>query len=207
MNLADLFADHPWSLYLLAFIGPFVQEDAAVIGAATSAATGQGDAAGVFAATWIGVIISDGWKYWAGRLAHRWPWAAKMAANPRVVDAREKVMRRLGITLIVARFVPGTRIPLNVACGVFRVPFMTYLVIISVSAAMYLGVAYAVVYMLGAALGEQLTVIMPAVVIALVVGILGYSWWRSRLRRATQPAQPTSAGVEAADVIVDRTAP
>lgn len=183
MNFAELFADHPWSLYLLAFIGPFIQEDAAVIGAATSAATGQGNPAGVFLFTWVGVIISDGWKYWAGRLAHRWPWAAKMAASPRVADAREKVLRRLGITLIVARFVPGTRIPLNVACGVFRVPFVKYLVIISVSAAMYLGVAYAAVYSLGAALGEQLRMIMPVVVIILVVGILGYSWLRSRQRR------------------------
>lgn len=186
MNLAELFADHPWSLYLLAFISPFVQEDAAVIGAATTAATGQGNPAGVFLATWVGVILSDGWKYWAGRLAHRWPWAAKMATNPRVVDARDRVIRRLAITLVVARFVPGTRIPLNVACGVFRAPFLKYLIIISVSAALYLGVAYGVVYLLGAALGEQLTMIMPAIVVVLVVGILGYSWLRSRRDRKAE---------------------
>lgn len=193
MDFADLIEDHPWSVYVLAFIGPFVQEDAAIIGAATTAATGQGNPLGMFLGTWIGVIISDGWKYWAGRFAHLWPLAAKMAATPRVAEARDKVLRRLGVTLIVARFVPGTRIPLNVACGVFRVPFWRYLIFISVSAAMYLGLAYVVVYSLGAALGEQLRLVMPVVVVVLVIGILGYSWLRSRARRRRLAAeQPPS---------------
>jgi membrane protein DedA with SNARE-associated domain len=178
----DFFASNPWSVYLIAMVMPFVQEDTAVIGAASSAAAGHGQPALLLLATWAGLVVSDGWKYWAGRLACRIPMAARFAANPRVTAARDKVLKRLGITMIVARFVPGARIPLNVACGLFRVSFVRFISLIMLSAALYLGVAFAVFSALGAIVGEQVRSAIPFVVVPLVLIIVAFAWTRKPAR-------------------------
>ncbi|MDP3737212.1 MAG: VTT domain-containing protein [Hyphomonadaceae bacterium] len=176
--ITDFFANNPWSVYLIAMIGPFVQEDTAVIGAASSAAAGTGEPALLLLATWAGLVVSDGWKYWAGRLAYKLPWAAKFTADPRVMAAHDKVVKRIGIALIVARFVPGTRIPLNVACGLFRVSFLKFILLIMLSAALYLGLAFAVFSTLGAIVGEQVRSAIPFVVVPLVLVIVAVAWTR-----------------------------
>ena len=179
--ITGFFSSNSWSVYVIAMIMPFVQEDTAVIGAASSAAA-QGQSAFLLLATWAGLVVSDGWKYWAGRLAHKIPMAAKFTADPRVIAAREKVLMRLGFALIVARFVPGTRIPLNVACGLFRVPFIRFILLIMLSAALYLGVAFAVFSMLGAIVGEQVRSAIPFVVVPLVLIMVAFAWTRKPAR-------------------------
>ncbi len=179
--LSDFFANNPWSAYVLAFIGPFVQEDVAVIAAATSSANG-GDLM-LLLTTWVGLIFSDGWKYWAGRLANRVPWAARLTTSPRVAAAREQVHKRVGLALIVARFVPGTRIPLNVACGLFHVPFVKYLPLISLSAAFYVGLAYGIFAALGAIVGEQVRQAIPFVVVPVVLVLVLFFWLRASRRK------------------------
>ncbi len=176
----DFLAGNPWSIYVIAFVGPFVQEDVAILGAAMTAAAGKSSTPGVLLATWIGVIVSDGWKYAAGRLAHRIPWAARLAARPAVIAARQKVLTRVGIALVIARFVPGTRIPLNVACGLFRVPVMRYLPFMAFSAALYIGIAWAIFEMLGKVAGEQVRAAMPFVVIPIVLAMVLIAVIRAR---------------------------
>ncbi len=182
MDFVDLISNHAWAVYGIAILLPFVQEDAAVIGAASAAATGHGDAAGLFAATLFGLILSDAWKYWAGRFAHAHPGTAKLASDPRVIAARERVVNRLGVALMIARFVPGTRIPLYVACGLFKAPFPRFLIIIIFSGALYLAVAFIVFATLGAALGEQVRTALPVVVVVVILGVLGAQWIARSLR-------------------------
>jgi membrane protein DedA with SNARE-associated domain len=177
-GITDFFALNPWSVYLIAMVGPFVQEDTAVIGAASSAVAGHASTALLLLATWVGLVVSDGWKYWAGRFAYRLPWAARIAANPRVIAAHDKVAKRLGLALILARFVPGTRIPLNVACGLFRVPFVRFISLIMLSAALYLGLAFAAFTALGVLVGEQVRSAIPFVVIPIVLILMTVLWMR-----------------------------
>jgi membrane protein DedA with SNARE-associated domain len=166
---AEFLSSYSWAIYLLVFLGPFVQEDAAVVGAATAYITHQGDPTGLFGATLLGLTLSDSWKYWAGALAYRWRPARKWVRDPRVAGARDQVRRRLGLTLIAARFVPGTRIPLYVACGLFRAPFLRFLALIIFSGALYLALAFGAFALLGAVAGESVRAAAPLVVIAIVV--------------------------------------
>ena len=183
MDVAELFANHAWAVYGIAILLPFVQEDAAVIGAASAAATGHGDAAGLFAATLFGLILSDTWKYWAGRFAHAHPGTAKLAVDPRVIAARDRVVNRLGVALMIARFVPGTRIPLYVACGLFKAPFPRFFVTIIFSGALYLAIAFIAFATLGAALGEQVRSAIPVAVVTIVVGVIAVQWIVRSVRR------------------------
>jgi membrane protein DedA with SNARE-associated domain len=149
-NLASLAP----GLYLVLFLAPFLQEDAAVIGAAAASAAGEGRPIAIFLAVLLGLTVSDVWKYWVGRASHRWAWAKRAAATARVANVADQVSRRLGAALTIARFIPGTRIPLYIACGYFRLSFARFAALIVVSGALYIGVAFAAAYGLGALLGN-----------------------------------------------------
>jgi membrane protein DedA with SNARE-associated domain len=184
--MADFWAPlmhSPWTPLLLAFLGPFVQEDAAVLGAATAAATGAGDAAGLFIATFLGLLVSDGWKYWIGYYAHANRWAREKADHPKVMAARDQVLGNLWIALLTARFVPGTRIPLYVACGYFKAPFWRFLIMIAATGLMYLTIAFVAIAALGAAVGEHLPLALGAIVGVAVLALIFY-YWRKRRRMA-----------------------
>ncbi len=189
---SELFS--PWAVYVALFLGPFVQEDAAVVGAAAAAVSGHLNPIAAMAVTWVGLMISDGWKYWVGRLAHRSRRASRWIADARVQNARERVLRRLGLTLVVARFVPGTRIPLYIACGVFRAPFWRFITLVAASGALYLALMYAIIRSLGAVMGEHIRQYAPYVVVLIVITILAASWVRQRAQQAERAEDKTNDG-------------
>ena len=139
----------------LALAAPFVQEDAAVIGAAAAAAANPDYAWVWLGACAIGLIASDLWKYGLGAMAHRSQRLARLAAKPSVIAARTTVVRRLGVALLIARFVPGTRIPLYVAAGFARAPFAKFAAFVAASALLYIALAYGIARALGAAMVAQ----------------------------------------------------
>jgi membrane protein DedA with SNARE-associated domain len=182
-SFADLMTH---GLYAGVFIAPFVQEDAAFIGTAALSAGGHGISWLLFAVLIIGTTCSDVWKYWAGRAAHLHPWTARMAARPAVQKARETVVTRLFLAMLVARFVPGTRIPLYVAAGVFHAPFPRFFFYVVTTAIAYGAAAFALLHLLGAAAGEAAAHYAAPVAIGAVVAILAISWLRTRLRPQAQ---------------------
>jgi membrane protein DedA with SNARE-associated domain len=182
----------PWAVYFALFLGPFVQEDAAVVGAAAAAVSGHVSPVAAMVVTWFGLMISDGWKYWVGRLAHRSRRASRWIADARVQNARERVLRRLGLTLLVARFVPGTRIPLYIACGVFRAPFWRFIALVAASGALYLALMYAIIRSLGAVMGEHIRQYAPFVVVLVVITILVASWVRQRAQQGERAEDKSS---------------
>lgn len=172
-----------WLIYGAALLGPFVQEDAAILGASTASMTMGVNAPGVFVAALLGLLLSDVWKYWAGRLALRSKTASTWIANPRVQAAREHVVNRLGVGLLVARFVPGTRVPLYLACGVFKAPFERFLVYLALSGLLYVGLAFALVRGLGDVIGGHPALLAPSIGLTIAGLALAHAWLKRR--RAT----------------------
>jgi membrane protein DedA with SNARE-associated domain len=131
----------------------------------------------------LGIILSDVWKYWLGRSAHFISWTRRLAQRSDVAAAKERVLRHLGVALLIARFVPGTRIPIFVAAGFFRAPFHRTAAIIVLSAALYAGVIFAVFHALGAAMGEQARRTLPIAALTIVAAILAIQFIRATLAR------------------------
>lgn len=179
-------------IYAIIFAAPFVQEDAAVFGAATAAATGQGDPVWVFAAILSGLTVSDVWKYGIGRLSHRVPRMARWATDPRIQRVRGEVLNNLAKALLVARFVPGTRIPLYIACGVFKAPFFSFLALLVTGGAIYVGLAFFLVRQLGSVASGYLHTTIPIVVVAIIVVVVGVGWLRQRRVKAQAASSGTS---------------
>lgn len=180
--LTDFFAAYPWGVYALVAVGPFIQEDAAIISAAAAAAAGAGSTQGIFLTLIIALSISDLWKYWLGRAGHQFEWGRKFAQKPGVEAAGEKVKRRLGLSLVTARFVPGARIPVYLACGFLRAPFPKVAFFVILSAIAYCVIAFALFAWLGDMAGERIHMYAPIVAICIVfciIGFLGLKAWRA----------------------------
>lgn len=182
--LQSFFQAYPWGIYAVFFIAPFVQEDAAVLGAAAASSTGAGDPSLLFVSILSGLTASDIWKYWLGLAALTQDWARRWADKPSMRATQQKVINRLGASLMAVRFVPGTRIPFYIACGFFKAPFVKFTVFVFVSAAAYVVLAFLLFHTLGMVLGEQVKAWLPLVAIGMVVCLIAGLWLRSRVRAA-----------------------
>jgi membrane protein DedA with SNARE-associated domain len=112
-----------WTALGLA-VGTLISEDAALVGAAGLARTGVLPPLVAGAAVAVGIWAGDLALFLVGRLAARWPPLARYVDRrwPRtelqVLAAR--LERRAGWAILLSRVLPGTRVPLYVAAGVFR---------------------------------------------------------------------------------------
>ena len=185
-NMNDMVADNMWGVYLCLFLAPFLQEDAAVISAASLSLAGISDGAILFIVITAGLATSDVWKYWLGRAARTQDWAKKFAAKPAVARAEELVQSKLGTTLMTVRFIPGARIALYIASGYFGASWPKFVCWILISAIVYIGAAFALFHAVGMVAGEAARVWLPAVAIG---GLLIYLLYRGIRARAGSPAE------------------
>jgi membrane protein DedA with SNARE-associated domain len=165
-----------FALYLAIFLLPFVQEDAAVIGAATASIMGLAPTSLLVAAILSGLIASDAWKYWIGRLARRYKWAHRFAEKPGVSVAGDLVRKEFVQTMLTARFVPGTRIPTYVACGFFKANYAKYLIVLMMTAAMYVGIMFTLFHVGGKVAGEQAKIWLPVTAVTLLAIYVAVRW-------------------------------
>jgi membrane protein DedA with SNARE-associated domain len=172
-----------WALYAGIFFLPFLQEDAAVIAAATASITDAGPIAILFAVILAGLTASDVWKYWIGHVARRNAWAHRFAEKPGVSVAGDLVRTELAKTLYMARFVPGTRIPTYIACGFFKAPYAKFVAIVVLTAFTYVAIMFALFHMVGAVAGEQAKYWLPAIAVTVVCGYILLRWLRHRERK------------------------
>ena len=180
--MENIFNNSEWFVYLCAIIGPFIQEDAAVLGAASASVSGLGTPIGMFIAITIGLTLSDLWKYWLGRAAISQPWAKKHAESPRILKAQDSIVHNLGKSIMIARFIPGTRIPLYIAAGFFRASFIKFTVFIFLSALIYIGIAFGLFNLLGEVAGEEAKKYLP------IVAIVGFGFLLI-FKRLKRPAE------------------
>ena len=132
-------------VYLLVVLAPFVQEDSAVWGAAALSLTGLGEPALIFILILFGLTISDLWKYWLGRIGRTAKWAARFVEKPRIQTAEKLVKGALCPALFAARFTPGARVALYLACGFFNASWNRFAIYVALSALAYIAIAFAVV--------------------------------------------------------------
>lgn len=180
------------ALYAAIFFLPFLQEDAAVIAAATASLADMGPVAYIFATILAGLTASDVWKYWIGHFARRHAWAHRFAEKPGVSVAGDLVRDELAKTLYMARFVPGTRIPTYVACGFFKAPYPKFVGIVILTALTYVSIMFALFHTVGAVAGEQAKYWLPAIAAVIVGSYVFMRWLRHRNNRLG-PLTPLSA--------------
>ena len=172
-GLINLFpAGSIWLLVIPLIIGPFIQEDTAVLYAASLSVTRSEDWMVIFAAILCGLILSDSWKYWLGWAAKHHDWAKKFAQKDRVVKMKRAVLDHSGKTLFAVRFLPMARIPTYLATGFFGVSYVKYMISIAISALAFVTVIFTAFHILGEILGEKLKTYMPLVALGIAVLVI-----------------------------------
>lgn len=177
----EFLTDSSLPIYLIIFFSPFVQEDAAVLYAASLSANNPAlYFPKMFFVILAGLFLSDIWKYWIGWAALRNPKARAFAEKKHVADLQEKVQKYTIVTLFTARFVPLARIPAYVACGFFKVPYWKFCFYIGLTATVYTIIIFAVLNWLGAALGERFEWILPIVAVSIALLFIGFQILRRK---------------------------
>ncbi len=169
-----------FALYITIFALPFLQEDVAVIAAATASLTGAGSVGVLFLVILFGLTASDVWKYWVGWFARRHSWAHRFAEKPGVSVAGELVKTEIYKTLLAARFIPGTRIPTYVACGFFESPYLRFVLMVMSTAFLYVLIMFSLFHFVGEVAGEQAKIALPLIAVGLIAAYIISRWLRHR---------------------------
>ena len=173
-----------WLLYLGLFIGPFVQEDAAVLGAASLSLSESNHWISIFAFILAGLIASDSWKYWLGWAAKHHKWATKYGEKDSVQKMRKGVVSNSAKTLIAVRFIPLARVPTYLATGFFGVSYLKYWLSIAFSAALYVTLIFTSFHLLGEIMGEHLKTYAPFAALAIAAIFITVIVVKDRKQRA-----------------------
>jgi len=179
-----------WAKWVWFLLGPFVQEDLAILSTA-SFATGPGQKKWtIFGVLWIGVILSDLWKYYIGWFILKHPKARDARELQRIQALEQDVKKRLGLTLMSVRFVPLARIPTYAACGYFGVRYWRYAFWIAAASFAYIALAFLILDLFGAMFVEQYRWVLAAVAGVFMAFMAWRTWSRTRAIPTETPPSP-----------------
>ena len=182
IEVADIGTMNHWVLFGALFLTPFLQEDFGVILAAAASLAGAAPTAFLAVAILTGLVASDAWKYWMGRLARRYQWAHKFAEKPGVSIAGDLIRKEFMQTMLTARFVPGTRIPTYIAAGFFKADYPRYILTLMFTASLYIIVVFGLFHTVGLVAGEEAIAWLPFVAIGILVSYILFRWINHKRR-------------------------
>jgi len=142
-----------WAKAASLFFLTFFSEDAATFGGATLAAAGQLATPLGLSACFLGIWLGDLGLYAAARHFGR-PFLARQWVRKRVSEDRlarsEAWWKKRGLmVLLVARFVPGLRLPTYLLAGTLAVPFLSFATVTALMGLVWVPLVFALVWVAG----------------------------------------------------------
>lgn len=162
---------HPATIALLIFAMTFVLEDVATAGAAILAAEGTLSPTLALAALFFGIFTSDIVLYAIGSAARTQEWARNFIGEDRMERGRHWLERRYFRAIVVARFVPGLRIPTFTASGFLSLPFVPFVLIVALAGFAWSTLVFTLVYLFGTMFLDSLGPVKWALVVVLLVAV------------------------------------
>jgi membrane protein DedA with SNARE-associated domain len=163
-------ASDPLLLAIALFAATFVAEDAATIAAGVLVGSTGTDPYLALGAVVLGTAIGDLALYGAGRWGAGTAFGARLRQREDVGRALSAFARRMLGLLIVARFVPGMRLPVFTASGVASAPFQLVATVVLLSTPIWTTLLFEIARHAGAQAADEL--IGMALVLGLALGAL-----------------------------------
>ncbi len=150
-------------------------------------------------AAWLGliavVVLGASNLYW---ISQRWGrsivehrLAKVLHLTPARIDRAEQWFARYGVwTLVLGRHVPGLRVPLTVAAGIFRVRYRVFVASVGISTAVWAGFFMTLGAVFGGRIGHLLALHREGYVILPAVIVLAFGVYLAILLRRTPKAEP-----------------
>jgi membrane protein DedA with SNARE-associated domain len=135
-------------LALSIFLFSFVYEDGATLLAATLGAAGRLDSRLGFASAFLGIWIGDMGLYFVGSVVGRrvsaMGWVTRMVSQHSLNKAEAWFRQRGPLTIVMSRFIPGSRLPLYFAAGALKLPAKLFGAITGMCSAVWVAVIFAI---------------------------------------------------------------
>ena len=150
-------------------------------------------------AAWLGlitvVVLGASNLYWIsarwGRSIVEHRLAKVLHLTPARIDQAERWFGKYGVlTLVFGRHVPGLRVPLTVAAGIFRVRYRVFVASVAISTAVWAGFFLTLGAVFGGRIGHLLQLHREGYVILPAVIILAFGAYLVILLRRTAKAEP-----------------
>lgn len=180
--------------------GAPIPEEVAVVAAGILSAQGILDPIVAFFVCLSGAVLGDCLIYYLGHhfgksvLREHRLWTHFI--TPEREAQMEEVIRLHGLkVLFMARFLVGIRAGLYLAAGVLRVPFRRFVITDAISAAVVVGIFFAISYRYGdrfAGWLRQIEVLLTIIVLATVAVAIVYFWqrYRRQKQKGEKPEEP-----------------
>ncbi len=135
------------ALALSVFLLTLAYEDGATLLAVTLATAGKLDARIGFASAFLGIWAGDMGLYlvgskFGGRIQQS-IWLRRFVSAESLTKAESWFARRGTLTIILSRFVPGTRLPLYVAAGALKLPVRLFGSLTGICSVVWVGAIFA----------------------------------------------------------------
>jgi membrane protein DedA with SNARE-associated domain len=141
------FLDTQAALALSVFLLTFAYEDGATLLAVTLGTTGRLDSRLGLASAFLGIWGGDVGLYWVGATLgsrlERSRWAKRFVSPEAYIRARSWFERQGISTIVLSRFIPGSRLPLYVAAGALKQPARLFASVTGVCAIVWVSTIYA----------------------------------------------------------------
>jgi len=139
----------PEVLALSILVSTFLLEDVAIGYAGLLAAGGAISAPLAFIALFLGVYIGDLGLYFVGVAARHHQRARHYIGEERLTWARDWLKARAIPTLIIARVLPGSRLPVYAAGGYLRLPFQIFASTTAITSLVWTTLLFSASYVFG----------------------------------------------------------
>ncbi len=140
----------PFAVAAAIILTAFISEDAATLAAATLAATNTVEPKLAFASSVAGIWLGDlglyGLAYRYGGTLLEKPWGRRLAKPDSVQKGRNWFHRKGSIALFLSRCLPGTRLPISLAAGTFRMRPSRFAAVGAAGAIAWVGFNFALVH-------------------------------------------------------------
>ena len=142
-----------WAKAASLFFLTFFSEDAATLGGAAMAAAGLLATPLGLAACFLGIWLGDLGLYalarYFGRPFLKRNWVQRRVNDDRLARSEAWWKRRGLLVLLVARFVPGLRLPTYLIAGTLAVPFLSFAAVTALMGLVWVPLIFVLVWMAG----------------------------------------------------------
>jgi membrane protein DedA with SNARE-associated domain len=142
-----------WAKAASLFFLTFFSEDAATLGGATMTAAGMMATPLALAACFLGIWLGDLGLYalarYFGRPILKRDWVKRRVNEERLARSEAWWQRRGLLVLLVARFVPGLRLPTYLVAGTLAVPFFSFAVVTALMGLIWVPLVFILVRLAG----------------------------------------------------------
>jgi membrane protein DedA with SNARE-associated domain len=154
-GLLDLAGRHPAVQAGAIVLGTFVLEDAATVLAALQAQAGTITIWLALVSLYVGIVVGDIGLYGLGKLASMFSWAHRWIPSQRELQGQRWLQPRVFKVVVIARFLPGARLPTYTACGFLGADFKRFTLATSLATLIWTSALFTVSLRVGRVLQEH----------------------------------------------------